>query len=111
MAMLNWLMAGGTFKRINITRFIRCRRTYLGHFTNRVRSRLGWMSPPRRKLLGAFSKSGFFLAFFSFLARGAEGNFLPGAAFFPIFLAALASYAKTAEPGPLPARLRDPRWL
>eukprot|EP00442_Polarella_glacialis_P032764 CAMPEP_0115080982 /NCGR_PEP_ID=MMETSP0227-20121206/18996_1 /TAXON_ID=89957 /ORGANISM="Polarella glacialis, Strain CCMP 1383" /LENGTH=59 /DNA_ID=CAMNT_0002468717 /DNA_START=90 /DNA_END=266 /DNA_ORIENTATION=- len=31
MAALNWLMAGGTFRRMSITRFMRCRRTNLGH--------------------------------------------------------------------------------
>merc|ERR1719502_1157217 len=63
---------------------MRCSRTYFGHFTKRVRSRLGWMSPPRRKFLGAFSKRGFFLAAFLFSARGAEGSFLPPLAAFPI---------------------------
>merc|ERR1719361_3156232 len=56
---------------------MRCRRTYLGHFTKRVRSRFGWMSPPRRKFLGVFSNRGFFFAFAFFAARGAEGSFLP----------------------------------
>merc|ERR1719476_1162253 len=61
---------------------MRCRRTYLGHLTKRVRSRFGWMSPPRRKLRGVFSKSGFFWVRFFFSARGAEGSFfLPAAAF------------------------------
>merc|ERR1719230_554604 len=55
---------------------MRCRRTYFGHLTNRVRSRLGWMSPPRRKFRGVFSKSGFFLAFF-FSARGAFATLPP----------------------------------
>merc|ERR1719446_689138 len=63
---------------------MRCSRTYLGHFTKRVRSRLGWMSPPRRELRGAFSKRGFFLAAFLFSARGAEGSFLPPLAAFPM---------------------------
>merc|ERR1719291_1562620 len=41
MVMLNWLMAGGIFKRMSMIFFMRCRRTYLGHLTKRVRSRLG----------------------------------------------------------------------
>merc|ERR1719456_614043 len=48
MAQLNWLMAGGTLSLINIIFFARCKRTYFGHFTKRDRSRLGWMSAPRR---------------------------------------------------------------
>merc|ERR1719463_406468 len=65
---------------------MRCKRTYLGHFTKRVRSRLGWMSPPRRKFLGAFSKSGFLVAFLPFDApSGAAATFFPpfAAAFLP----------------------------
>merc|ERR1719446_531968 len=87
MAQLNWLIAGGTFKRINIIFLAFCKRTYLGHLTKRVKSRLGWMAPPRRKLRGVFSKSGLRLAaFFFFAAKGAEGNFfLPPAACLPIF--------------------------
>lgn len=45
-AWLNWLIAGGTFRRLYKIARWRCRRTYRGHFTNRVRSRLGWMSWP-----------------------------------------------------------------
>merc|ERR1719424_2637253 len=76
MVQLNWWMAGGTFKRINMIFFARCKRTYLGHLTKRVRSRLGWMLPPRRKLRGAFSKREFFCVFFfAPLERGALGNF------------------------------------
>mmetsp|Transcript_74199 Transcript_74199/g.164091 ORF Transcript_74199/g.164091 Transcript_74199/m.164091 type:complete len:271 (-) Transcript_74199:22-834(-) len=82
MAELNWLIAGGIFRRMSMIFFMRCKRTYLGHLTKRVRSRFGWMAPPRRKLRGVFSKSGFFCAFFFFSARGAEGNFLP-----PVFAA------------------------
>merc|ERR1740130_2579757 len=76
MAQLNWLMAGGTFRRMSMIILAFCKRTYFGHFTKRVRSRFGWMSPPKRKLLGAFSKRGFFCVFF-FLSppRGALGNF------------------------------------
>mmetsp|Transcript_9782 Transcript_9782/g.26412 ORF Transcript_9782/g.26412 Transcript_9782/m.26412 type:complete len:202 (-) Transcript_9782:179-784(-) len=44
--MLNWLIAGGIFSRINMIFFMRCKRTYLGHLTKRVKSLLGWMSPP-----------------------------------------------------------------
>ena len=41
MAELNWLIAGGTFNRKSMMRFMRWRRTYLGHLMNRERSRLG----------------------------------------------------------------------
>merc|ERR1719352_1566357 len=44
MVQLNWLMAGGTFNLINMIFFALCKRTYLGHFMNRERSRLGWRS-------------------------------------------------------------------
>merc|ERR1719277_552761 len=61
---------------------MRCKRTYLGHLTKRVKSRFGWMSPPNLKLRGVFSKSGFFWVFFFLSANGAEGSFfLPAAAF------------------------------
>merc|ERR1719401_2123938 len=80
MVLLNWLMAGGIFKRKSIIFFIRCKRTYFGQRTKRVRSRLGWIAPPRRKFLGVFSKSGFFFAAFLFSARGAEATFFPFAA-------------------------------
>lgn len=45
-ARLNWLIGGGTFKRWY--KILRCRwiLTYRGHFTKRVRSRLGWISWP-----------------------------------------------------------------
>ena len=43
---LNWLTGGGMRRRLSSTAFWRCRRTYLGHLTKRVRSRFGWMSPP-----------------------------------------------------------------
>merc|ERR1719161_1059890 len=74
MAMLNWLMDGGTFSRMSMILFIRCRRTYFGHRTKRVRLRLGWMSPPRRKFRGVFSKRGFFFAFFASAALLPSGG-------------------------------------
>merc|ERR1719163_1984367 len=48
MAQLNWLMAGGTFSLMSMIFLARCKRTYLGHLMKRVKSRLGWRSPPRR---------------------------------------------------------------
>ena len=45
-AWLNWLMGGGTFSLCFNTAFCLCRRMYLGHRTNRLKSRLGWMSWP-----------------------------------------------------------------
>merc|ERR1719440_1418080 len=81
-AILNWLIAGGTLRRQSMMRFIRWRRTYLGQRTNLVRFLLGWMSPPRRKLRGVFSKSGFF---FAFLASAALPSGALGSAFFPCF--------------------------
>merc|ERR1719424_2231041 len=82
MAQLNWLMAGGTFSLMSMIFFAFCRRTYLGHLTKRVKSRLGWMAPPRRLLRGVFSKSGFFAAFFfAPPPRGAFGNFFLEPAF------------------------------
>mmetsp|Transcript_11408 Transcript_11408/g.31803 ORF Transcript_11408/g.31803 Transcript_11408/m.31803 type:complete len:271 (-) Transcript_11408:38-850(-) len=86
MAMLNWLMAGGTLRRMSMTRFMRCRRTNLGHLTKRLRFLFGWMSPPSLKLRGAFSNSGFLAAFFFFSPRGALGSFFLAPAF-PIFAA------------------------
>eukprot|EP00444_Apocalathium_aciculiferum_P044371 CAMPEP_0183542820 /NCGR_PEP_ID=MMETSP0371-20130417/42627_1 /TAXON_ID=268820 /ORGANISM="Peridinium aciculiferum, Strain PAER-2" /LENGTH=84 /DNA_ID=CAMNT_0025744153 /DNA_START=22 /DNA_END=276 /DNA_ORIENTATION=+ len=65
--------------------FMRWRRTYFGHLTKRVRSRFGWISPPNRKFLGVFSKSGFFKAFVFLAASGAEGSFFLPAAALPIF--------------------------
>merc|ERR1719190_295348 len=50
---------------------MRCRRTYFGQRTKRVRSRLGWIAPPRRRFLGVFSNSGFFFAAFLFSDSGA----------------------------------------
>merc|ERR1740130_2149070 len=76
MVQLNWLMAGGTLRRMSMIFFARCKRTYLGHLMKRVKSRLGWMSPPTRKVRGAFSKRGFFCTFFFAPApRGALGKF------------------------------------
>ncbi len=43
----NWFTWGGTLRRIESTRFWRCRRTYLGHLTNRCRSVLCGGTPPR----------------------------------------------------------------
>eukprot|EP00444_Apocalathium_aciculiferum_P042454 CAMPEP_0183548752 /NCGR_PEP_ID=MMETSP0371-20130417/60969_1 /TAXON_ID=268820 /ORGANISM="Peridinium aciculiferum, Strain PAER-2" /LENGTH=71 /DNA_ID=CAMNT_0025752245 /DNA_START=14 /DNA_END=229 /DNA_ORIENTATION=+ len=68
--------------------FMRWRRTYFGQRTKRVRSRFGWMSPPKRKFLGVFSKRGFLTAFVFFAARGALGSFLPPLAALPILTAA-----------------------
>merc|ERR1719198_647519 len=83
MAQLNWLMAGGTFNRMSIIFLALCRRTYFGHLMNLLRSRFGWMSAPRRKFLGVFSKRGFFWVFFFVPPRGAAGTFLPPDFAFP----------------------------
>lgn len=55
-ARVNWAIDGGTLRRWYRRRFWRWRRTYLGQRTKRVRSRLGWMSPPTPKLRGRRSK-------------------------------------------------------
>mmetsp|Transcript_49245 Transcript_49245/g.139046 ORF Transcript_49245/g.139046 Transcript_49245/m.139046 type:complete len:264 (-) Transcript_49245:13-804(-) len=94
MVLLNWLMEGGTLRRMSRIRFMRCRRMHFGHLTNRVRSRFGWMSPPRRKFFGAFWKRGLSLTFFLLSPRGALGSLrlaaacpaLPIALFFPVLL-------------------------
>merc|ERR1719198_454993 len=96
MVLLNWLREGGIFRRMSMIFFMRCSLTYFGHLMKRVRSRLGWMSPPMRKLRGAFSKSGFFAAFFFFSDSGALGSFfLPAAAF-----VALPMVVEGASPPP-----------
>ena len=79
----NWLIGGGIFKRVWRTVFCLCKRMYLGHLTNRLKSRLGWMACPISKLRGLATKSGFFTLLTSgfFTARGAA------ATFFPFFLA------------------------
>merc|ERR1719433_1603422 len=77
MAVLNWFKAGGTLRRINIIFFIRCKRTYFGHFTKRVRSVFGRMSPPMRKFFGVFSNNELFCTFFLLFAKGAAATFLP----------------------------------
>merc|ERR1719321_73387 len=41
MAQLNWLMAGGTLRRINMIFLALCSRTYFGHLIKRERSRFG----------------------------------------------------------------------
>merc|ERR1719203_1947730 len=97
MVMLNWLMAGGIFRRISMIFFMRCNRMYLGHRTKRVKSRFGWMSPPRRKFLGVFSNSGFLCALFFFSASGADGSFFLPAADFAALPMAAATAACGAE--------------
>ena len=78
----NWLMMGGTLSRFRRTRFCRWIRTYLGHFTYRVRSRCGWMSPPMRKFFGRATKSGFCARSFFFLSAPAVvTTFLPFVSF------------------------------
>lgn len=42
----NWFIGGGTFKRLSSADFCLCRRTYLGNFTNLLKSRFGWISWP-----------------------------------------------------------------
>merc|ERR1711939_1147137 len=54
--LLNWLIAGGILMRLRSVILLRCRRTYLGHFTKRVRLRLGGrISPPMENVRGFFS--------------------------------------------------------
>merc|ERR1711907_285646 len=53
---VNWLIAGGILIRFRSVILLRWRRTYFGHFTKRVRSRLpGRTSPPMEKVRGFFS--------------------------------------------------------
>ena len=56
----NWLIVGGTLSLVNRILFYRWIRMYLGHLTKRVRSLLGWISPPILKLRGFFTNKGFF---------------------------------------------------
>lgn len=44
----NWAIAGGTLRRWWRMTFWRCRRTYSGHLTKRVRSVTGWIDWPAR---------------------------------------------------------------
>ena len=56
---VNWFRAGGTFNLWFNTRRWRWMRTYLGHFTNLWRSRLGGSAPPIPNCFGLFSNNGF----------------------------------------------------
>merc|ERR1719282_1037319 len=76
---------------------MRCSRTYFGQRTKRVKSRFGWMSPPKRKFLGVFSKSGFLAAFFFLSAKGADATF-----FLPALPMIAKAHLRTLVPG---------RWL
>ncbi len=62
---VNWLSAGGTFRRWFSTRRCLCILTYLGHFTNLCRSLFGGRAPPIPNCFGRFSNKGFatFVAF------------------------------------------------
>lgn len=57
--LVNWLSAGGTFKRCLRILFFLWIRTTLGHLTNRCRSLLGGKAPPIPNCLVRFSNSGF----------------------------------------------------
>mmetsp|Transcript_47819 Transcript_47819/g.111530 ORF Transcript_47819/g.111530 Transcript_47819/m.111530 type:complete len:224 (-) Transcript_47819:12-683(-) len=97
MVFVNWLTAGGTFKRKSIMRFLRCKRMYFGHFTKRLRSVFGRMSPPIRKFFGFFSKRTLFCTFFFFFSpRGAAGVFFLGCAFVAACLPMAAQRARDA---------------
>ena len=70
-ALENWAMAGGTLILVRRILFCLWKVMYLGHLTNLVRLRVGWILLPTLKFLGLFSKRGlaFFSAFFTpFLA-------------------------------------------
>ena len=75
----NWLIGGGIFKRVWRTAFCLCKRTYLGHLTKRLKSRLGWICWPIWKLRGRATKRGFLTLLTSgFLtAKGAAATFFP----------------------------------
>lgn len=49
---VNWLIGGGTFKRLSKMLRWRWRRMYWGHLTKRVRSRLCWISKQRMSTNG-----------------------------------------------------------
>merc|ERR1711990_683275 len=73
----NWWIEGGTFNRCWITARCRCNLMYLGHLTNRDKSRLGWISPPIPKFLGRRSNKTFLdLTFFWPLFKGCMVLFL-----------------------------------
>ena len=78
-AVWNWLIAGGIFRRVWRTAFWRWSLMYLGHLTKRLKSLLGWMSPPMPKLRVRFSKRGLTTRLVSgFLeAKGAAATFFP----------------------------------
>lgn len=78
--LVNWLIAGGTLRRILRTAFWRWSLMYSGHLTKRERSRFGWRSFPMPKFLGVFSINGFDGAAAVF---GLAAIFGVGATFFP----------------------------
>lgn len=57
--LVNWLSAGGTFKRCLRILFFLWIRTTLGHFTNRCKSLFGGKAPPIPNCFVRFSNSGF----------------------------------------------------
>ena len=78
-AVLNWLIGGGILSLVWRTAFCLWSRMYLGHFTKRLRSLLGWMSWPMPKLRARFSNRGLTtLLDSSFLTdKGGAATFLP----------------------------------
>ena len=85
---LNWLTIGGTLSRFWRTARCRWSRTYLGHLTKRVKSRLGCTFWPIPKFFGRFSRRGFstFLAFCFLIKEGAAATRLAFEAFDPFAL-------------------------
>lgn len=56
---LNWLIGGGTFRRVKRILRRRCSWIYLGQRTNLYRFPFGWMSPPILKFLVLGAYKGF----------------------------------------------------
>lgn len=83
---VNWLMVGGTFSLTIRILFCLWIRMYLGHLTKRVRSFLGWMSPPILKLRALFLKR-------ELLPAEAPAEAAPTTTFFP--LTAFFTYYET----------------
>mmetsp|Transcript_2195 Transcript_2195/g.6541 ORF Transcript_2195/g.6541 Transcript_2195/m.6541 type:complete len:215 (-) Transcript_2195:12-656(-) len=97
---VNWLSAGGTLRRSLRIFFCLWSRTYRGHLTKRLRSRVGRMSPPTRKFLGVLWKSG--STFFS------TGLGFSGAAFFLDGILAAQSLSAVSAVSAASAATRGP---
>lgn len=77
---VNWLMVGGTLRRLYKIACCRCNRMYFGHLTKCVKSRFGWMSWPMPKFFGRRRRSGLGAR------RAAEDFFAESAAGGPLVL-------------------------